>query len=71
METLPQTLVCLAVAGLKYPTWTASLGAVWLAGRVMYTLGYLTGDPAKVRHLPEVSSERPSWADLILILFIF
>ena len=48
LEILPQILGCLALGGLKYPTLTASLGAVWLLGRVMYTSGYVTGDPKKV-----------------------
>lgn len=48
MENLPQILFCLMLGGLKYPTLTAGLGATWLVGRVIYTLGYATGDPKKV-----------------------
>ena len=37
------------VTGLKYPHVAAGLGTAWFVGRVLYTLGYSTGDPAKVR----------------------
>ncbi|KAF8507645.1 membrane-associated proteins in eicosanoid and glutathione metabolism [Hysterangium stoloniferum] len=47
LENLPQTLFCLTFAGLKYPIAAASLGGLWVAGRVLYTLGYSTGDPKK------------------------
>jgi glutathione S-transferase len=56
METLPQVVFLLTLGGLKYPTLTAGLGATWLVARVLYTLGYVTGDPAKVctaaRYIP-------------------
>ena len=48
LEVLPQILLFQALGGLKYPTVTAGLAAVWVAGRVVYTLGYVTGDPKKV-----------------------
>lgn len=48
METIPHILFYLMLGGLKYPTLTAGLGATWLVGRVLYTLGYATGDPKKV-----------------------
>lgn len=37
------------ISGLKFPYLTAGLGGAWVFGRVLYTLGYATGDPAKVR----------------------
>ncbi|KAF8521839.1 hypothetical protein JB92DRAFT_1766108 [Gautieria morchelliformis] len=47
MEFIPKILFTLVVGGLKYPTVAASFGAVWLIGRIVYTLGYSTGDPGK------------------------
>ena len=35
------------ITGLKYPYVAAGLGAVWACGRVLFTLGYATGDPEK------------------------
>ena len=35
-------------AGLRYPTAAASLAGLWLVGRVLYTIGYSTGDADKV-----------------------
>ena len=34
------------MGGIGYPTVSAVGGVIWLAGRVAYTLGYSTGDPA-------------------------
>jgi len=47
LELLPQTLVCLLVSGLRFPTVGASLGATFLVGRIVYTQGYVTGEPKK------------------------
>ncbi|KAF8578438.1 membrane-associated proteins in eicosanoid and glutathione metabolism [Ramaria rubella] len=47
LETLPITLFFLLFSGLTYPTVAAILGALWVLGRVVYTIGYVTGDPAK------------------------
>jgi glutathione S-transferase len=33
--------------GLAYPLTAAIVNAVWVVGRIMYTLGYSTGDPKK------------------------
>jgi len=35
------------IAGFKYPVYAAAAGTIWLVGRVMYALGYQTGDPKK------------------------
>ncbi|XP_018022173.1 microsomal glutathione S-transferase 3 [Hyalella azteca] len=47
LEVYPQFLTCLAFGGLYNPTMSAAAGAVWVAGRVAYALGYYTGDPKK------------------------
>ncbi|KAI8458015.1 hypothetical protein BY996DRAFT_6874574 [Phakopsora pachyrhizi] len=47
LETLPFFLFSLLFSGLRYPRFSASCGAIWVLGRVVYTLGYNTGDPSK------------------------
>ena len=47
LEFLPHVLFFTTFLGLRYPTLAASLGATWTGARVLYTLGYVTGDPAK------------------------
>lgn len=47
LENYTQFLSVLVVAGLSYPRAAASLGAVWLVGRVLFLVGYLSGDPKK------------------------
>ena len=49
LETLPQTLFCLLLSGLRFPTVAAGLGAAWVVGRVLYTQGYSTGNIKNVR----------------------
>lgn len=40
-------LTLLGLASLSEPTAAAGLGMTYIAGRVMYTLGYSTGEPKK------------------------
>ncbi|KAA1068434.1 hypothetical protein PGT21_025152 [Puccinia graminis f. sp. tritici] len=47
LESLPFFLFSLLFTGLRHPRFSASCGALWVVGRVFYTLGYNTGDPAK------------------------
>ncbi|XP_071094373.1 glutathione S-transferase 3, mitochondrial-like isoform X2 [Haliotis cracherodii] len=47
LESYPQFLMLLFVGGLQYPKISAAAGAVYLAGRIAYALGYYTGDPEK------------------------
>ena len=47
LESLPTFLVSLFVAGLKYPVWSAGLGAAWCVMRVLYGIGYLRTDKPK------------------------
>ncbi|EFX85348.1 microsomal glutathione S-transferase 3-like [Daphnia pulex] len=47
LENYPQFLMLLFIGGLQYPLVTAVAGLVWIAGKVSYSLGYYTGDPAK------------------------
>ncbi|PWN29255.1 membrane-associated proteins in eicosanoid and glutathione metabolism [Jaminaea rosea] len=47
LETLPLFLLTLLISGLRHPRLAVGLGATWLVGRVLYTVGYASGDPAK------------------------
>ena len=40
-------MIRVLVTGLKHPKFAAGLGGVWFVGRVLYTIGYTSGDPAK------------------------
>lgn len=44
---MPPTLVTLFISGLNYPRAAAVFGAIAILGRIVYTLGYTTGDPKK------------------------
>lgn len=45
LESYPSFLALLLIGGLGYPITSAVLGLIWLVGRVVYSLGYYTGDP--------------------------
>ncbi|KAG2196092.1 hypothetical protein INT46_010159 [Mucor plumbeus] len=47
LEILPVYNTLLLVGGLKYPEISAAAGVVFLLGRIVFTSGYVTGDPAK------------------------
>ncbi|THH07962.1 hypothetical protein EW145_g3031 [Phellinidium pouzarii] len=47
LETTPHNILAILVTGLTYPCVAAGLGAVWVFGRVLYTIGYSTGEPSK------------------------
>lgn len=47
LEQLPIFLILLTIAGNEYPVYSAVAGTIWLAGRVVYAVGYSTGDPAQ------------------------
>nr|CAH0109517.1 unnamed protein product [Daphnia galeata] len=47
LENYPQFLMLLFIGGIHYPLVTAVAGLVWIVGKVSYSLGYYTGDPAK------------------------
>jgi glutathione S-transferase len=44
-ENLTPFLGSLLIAGLKYPVFSASLGAVWSVARTVYALGYTSKGP--------------------------
>jgi glutathione S-transferase len=47
LEVLPTVLTTTLLTALQWPTFAASALGVWSAARVLYTLGYVTGDPDK------------------------
>lgn len=55
LEWLPQVIASTLVVGLKYPVYAATLCGVWTTARFVYTIGYSTGVPAKVRNLSHPS----------------
>ncbi|KAH3857527.1 microsomal glutathione S-transferase 3-like [Dreissena polymorpha] len=50
LENQSGFLLLLFTSGLQYPKISAAAGAVYLAGRIVYALGYYTGDPEKRRY---------------------
>lgn len=47
LENMPQFMFLLTMGGLSSPRLSAAAGWVWIAGRVVYALGYSTGLPEK------------------------
>ena len=45
---MPHALFTILFSGLRYPTLATALGSLMVFGRFIYTMGYATGDPAKV-----------------------
>ncbi|KAL2832870.1 hypothetical protein BDW59DRAFT_157016 [Aspergillus cavernicola] len=41
LENAPQTMLSILVAGLKYPSAAAGLGAVWVVLRCLFLYGYI------------------------------
>ncbi|ROV91428.1 hypothetical protein VSDG_07212 [Cytospora chrysosperma] len=44
-ENVTPFMANMLIAGLRYPLLAAGLGLGWLAGRVVYTVGYTTSGP--------------------------
>jgi glutathione S-transferase len=47
LETYPQSLVWLTVAGLSFPRVAAGLSVAYSVGAVFFAIGYSSGDPDK------------------------
>ncbi|KAL0491526.1 glutathione S-transferase [Acrasis kona] len=47
LENWTNFLVLLLVSGISFPTFSAIAGVVFLFGRVIYTIGYSSGDPSQ------------------------
>lgn len=44
-ENVTPFMANLLITGLRYPLLAAGLGSGWLAGRVLYTIGYTSNGP--------------------------
>ncbi|KIJ66631.1 hypothetical protein HYDPIDRAFT_174655 [Hydnomerulius pinastri MD-312] len=47
LEHMPIILVTTLVTAVKYPVLAAAACGFWSLSRILYTIGYTTGDPAK------------------------
>ncbi|KAI0639979.1 membrane-associated proteins in eicosanoid and glutathione metabolism [Trametes polyzona] len=47
LELWPIVVGGTLIAGLRYPVVAASLCGTWVLSRIIYTIGYSTGDPKK------------------------
>jgi len=45
LEGLPGFLLTLGIAGVQFPLISSALGVIYLAGRIVYAIGYSTGIP--------------------------
>jgi glutathione S-transferase len=45
LETAPSQMMMIALLGIAHPTAAAAAQFLWVAGRVLYSQGYATGDP--------------------------
>eukprot|EP01135_Chromosphaera_perkinsii_P007752 Nk52_evm41s967 gene=Nk52_evmTU41s967 len=45
LEALPQFYFLLLTAGVKHPVYAAVFGLIYVISRIVYALGYYTGDP--------------------------
>ncbi|EKM48317.1 uncharacterized protein PHACADRAFT_49759, partial [Phanerochaete carnosa HHB-10118-sp] len=47
LESLPQLISATLIVGLKYPYFAAAACGTWTVARLLYTIGYSSGDPKK------------------------
>lgn len=47
LENYPEFLFFLMAGGVAHPCLSSAAGLVWIAGKVVYALGYYTGKPEK------------------------
>ncbi|CED82387.1 GST, gst [Phaffia rhodozyma] len=50
LEILPHMLFGILFNGLFFPKISAALGACWVIGRILFTYGYVTGNPMARYH---------------------
>lgn len=64
LEITPIVILGTLIAGLKYPLLATALSSAFSVGRVIYTLGYKTGEPA--RRVPGVAISNGATTVLLL-----
>ena len=47
LEQIPFFLATVLMGGLRTPMLAAGLGAAWILGRIVYSVGYYSGNPEK------------------------
>lgn len=47
LENYTSTMICLLLGGVQHPVLASVAGLVWIVGRVVYAMGYSTGDPER------------------------
>lgn len=60
LEWLPQVIASTLIVGVKYPCFAAAVCATWSVARVLYTIGYTSGNPKKVRPPLSRTAREPS-----------
>ena len=61
LENVPILWSCTLIAGIKFPAMSAALLGVYTLTRIPYTLGYKTGNPAKVSPRPLLVRTSDDW----------
>ncbi|KAI0317603.1 hypothetical protein OF83DRAFT_124155 [Amylostereum chailletii] len=51
LEHMPTLLIATLIAAIRYPKLAAAACGTWSLGRILYTIGYSSGVPAKVRRV--------------------
>ncbi|KIK37117.1 hypothetical protein CY34DRAFT_810652 [Suillus luteus UH-Slu-Lm8-n1] len=65
IEHMPLIIVTTLVASMKYPVFAGYASGLWALSRVLYTLGYTTGDPAKRNTRGGILGELPLFGLLL------
>jgi len=47
LESIPIVITCTLISGLSYPRYTVLMAWIFMIGRTLYTMGYLTGGAQK------------------------
>ncbi|KAJ7819864.1 hypothetical protein B0H13DRAFT_2378124 [Mycena leptocephala] len=64
LENIPQVYLMTVLLGQTQPVLAASAVGLWVAGRVAYTVGYASGDPANRSNLVTRITSLPSMGTL-------
>lgn len=70
LERVTVFLVILLAAGLFNAKMAAAFGFIWLAGRVIYSIGYYSGIPKNRIFGSFVSLRKQKWSTFLMILLI-